>query len=246
MMLLGSKNFVPGESKFEISESESLEEREKTLSYDLTHPGDYKFFFAESKGTGKFLIQVVVVTGKKELITDSNKTLQGKQGPNSIFELEFQVKKNQIPCSFDVKITDQKLFFKKAFYAFRLTKSEDSTPKKEGTETTTWSGGELKPLTEEQLKELNKTEKKVQAKVQEIQNTKVQVKFSFKDETTINEIDLSDSYESTLERLKKLFGDSVVMKYKDNENELISINSGNDLKGFLVNVEKRKSTKDYC
>lgn len=204
----------------------------------MIHPGDYKFS-AESKGTGKFKIQVVV-KGKKGTVTDSHKMLQGKSGPNSSFELEFQVTKNHIPLSFDVILTDKSPFLKKASYAFKLTKSDDQLVIEKKEE----EGPKMKPLTKEQLEELNGEKKKEPEKKQQVvQLDKIKVKIELPNkEFLYNVIDPNEAYEETFQRLRREYGDKI-MKYTDSEEDLVNINSGSDLKGFLENVEKGKVPK---
>jgi serine/threonine protein kinase len=160
-------------------------------------------------------------------ITKSEGLLFGKDGKNTL-EVEFVVKKHQIPLTFNVALTRVPGYFKKHSYSFKLTKTDEliETPR-------------MTPVTEDQLKGILKKENEKEKK----QEIKIKVKMVVADEIKYDYIDPRDSPETTLDRFKRDYGK--IMKYQDKETDYVTLTTKEDMIGFLENVEKDKVPKIY-
>jgi hypothetical protein len=113
-----AKAFVKGSNRFEISESDTLNENERQLTQDL-NAGQYKLEVL-SMGNGKFGVKVRVRKASN-IFFSMEKVLSGR-GKHAVLETEFVVTKENEPATFDLFFKNKSHFWQKASYYFKLVR----------------------------------------------------------------------------------------------------------------------------
>ncbi|KAL9644993.1 hypothetical protein ABK040_004486 [Willaertia magna] len=209
------KSMVKGSSRFEIQEEDLLTEKERVIRNQQLAAGDYSVSI-ESAGNSKFQFIFRVTTSKGSDIFTVDGTLFGR-GNKSKYENTFKITEEQTPAEVELRLVNKARFWKKPSYKYHLVKKEDDEP--------------------------SPTQKP--NKLPSITNKKLKVKLLFKNDTTVMTIDHGLTILKLYEQIKNHYhvNDEILLKYNDDESELITIKTQEDLNHF-IDSEAEKLKRD--
>jgi serine/threonine protein kinase len=200
---------VKGSSKFEITECNSLFDKEKSITPHKLDAGHYTFD-CTSLSNGKFQLILKVSNSIDGTLVYAEGDLQGR-GKLKNFNKEFTVEANQAPVHFELKFVNRARFWQKASYDFKLIKKGQDSE-------------------QQAIHRLGSTvSKKRNAK-------RIRIKLYHDETVTTFTISTAISLSELRNELKQ-YGSNRILRYIDEEGDVVNIEKQEDLNAYLEYIE---------
>lgn len=223
-----SKTFMNGKDRFEISQSDVLNEKEKQLRYDLD-AGDYQFSITSV--SGKFKLKIRVHNKTEDFVSIETK-LFGK-GKHSKYDCGFKIERHDAPVVLDIFFKDQQsaFFWKKSSYDFQLVRVSRPEPSKSESQPIQSGSDVSTPRTPYDSFSPNRS---LQSPPEALDpNQKIKVKVCVGKDIRFLSMYPNTNYDALNQKLIADYGDDFILKYEDIEGQYVTIENQEDLQNFF-------------
>mmetsp|Transcript_6485 Transcript_6485/g.9439 ORF Transcript_6485/g.9439 Transcript_6485/m.9439 type:complete len:773 (+) Transcript_6485:144-2462(+) len=204
------------DGQFEIKIQDTLENKTQKLEEQLKE-GEYELKIKTLRGKIKVGMNL---SSRNKILMKIDKTLQGRR---KTLEQRFQIDKEDAPCNIRIQFKDKStLFWKKSSYDLSLIRIEPDPRFLETTDP---------------------------AEVGQKQNTasdvgkqqKITVKFEYKRERRKKWLTTETTYSMLREHIDKQYGENIIIKYIDRDDDWITIQDNHDVQQFFAEFDKEHS-----